>query len=269
MADTQATDPAISVQTRQPRNALSIATLCVAAIVCVQIGAIRVMEREGGETRAAELAALRRERSEEVDSLRAELERVEHEVERLRHELASAASLGTALEIALLAADTTREQLSERVSALSEALETQRPFLDVYLAPSESPSTLAAIAENRGEHPLSIRESRGWLWVDGAPLALDGSLTPTELSPGSAADVFEFDPRNHSLEFVSDSEVPVKGVLCFVFGHTLRNDSVPWVEERWFEYRPADGIAATVRRDSWPLAEGVAPCRLDDAQPPW
>jgi len=230
---------------------------------------IRVTERGRSETLAGELEALRRANSEEVEQLEAEVERAEREVERLRRRLARTATEGTALEAALGAADVARKQLDERVSALSDTLEGERPFLDVYMVPTESPHMLAAIAENRGAQPLAIRESHGWLWVNGEPLALEGSLAPTELAPDSAADVFEFDPGSQALEFVTNSGLPVRGALCFVYGRMLRDRSAPWVEERWFEYRPADGITATVRRDSWPLTEDVAPCQLDEAQPPW
>jgi hypothetical protein len=267
--DTGATDPAPDMQTRRLRPGLSLAALCVAVLVCLQIGLIRVREQHGSAAHGVELETLKRARATDVARLETQLERVERELTRLRREHAAAATESTQLESALEAATAVREQLNQRVRALSDTLEEQRPFLDVYLATSDSPPTLAAVAENRGEQPLSIWESHGWLWVDGERVALGGSLAPSELAPGSTAEVFEFDPRTRSLEFVPGSNAPVRGALCFVYGRMLRDDSVPWVEERWFEYRPADGIAATVASDSWPLAEDAIPCQLDDAPPPW
>lgn len=251
------------------RDGLSIAALCVAALVCVQVGLIRAHRRGGDAAHQVEFEAWERARAADVAKVEAELERVERELERLRRALASANSEGAELEDALEATAAMRDALDQKVQALTSSLETERPFLDVHLAPSESPRTLAAIVENRGEQPLVIQESRGWLWVDGAPVDLDGSLAPSQLAPGTAADVFEFDPGTRSLEFVPESSAPVRGALCFVYGRMLQDEAAPWVEERWFEYRPSDGIAATVQRESWSLADGAVPCRLDEAPTPW
>lgn len=257
------------MQTPQLRRMLSIAAIFIAAVVCVQIGLIWVGARDRDQGRTQEIEAFQRARVEEVAKLQAEIEQIEAEVARLQRELAGAEKGEASFENALRLADETRRTLSDRVAALARSLERERPSLDVTLSSADSMHTLAAIAENRGEMPLEVRESRGWLWFDGAPLSLDGSLAPAELEPGGAIDLFEFDPRNRALEFVPGSGVPVKGALCFVYGRMLQDDSAPWVEERWFEYRPDDGVAATIRRDSWPLAEGEVPCQLDQAEPPW
>lgn len=251
------------------RRAFSIAALCIAAALCVQVGVIRVTGRDRDATRVRALEALYSARAEEVENLQAELDRSERLLETLRGELANAAREGSALEDALHEADAERGSLNARVAALSENLDGQRPSMDVTLAPTAERLALAASAENRGKQALTIRAAQGWLWVDGRPLALDGSLVPAELAPGGSADVFEFDPRSRSLEFVPDSHVAVQGALCFVYGRVPEGDSARWVEERWFEYRPGNGVAATIRSHSWPLADGALPCQLDDVEAPW
>lgn len=251
------------------RKGLSLVALCAAALICLQAGVVRIAETERSSALELALEEERRDRQREVTTLNERLDRAKGQLLQLRRNLNRAEQKNTQLAEAQQQADAAAELLRSRVGTLSDTLKLERPFLDVHLAPSETPAVLSAIAENRGTQPVEIRESRGWLWVDDAPLPLEGSLGPATLGPGNEIGLFEYDPASENLEFVGDSTEPVRGALCFTYGRSLEDDTAPWVEQHWFEYKPGLGSTATLRRDSWPLDDGERPCELSAAEPPW
>lgn len=251
------------------RNGLSLAALCAAALICLQVGVVRFAETGRSSALEHELEAERRDRGHEVSMLNERLDRARGQVLQLRRNLGRVEQENSQLVEARRRADAAAELMRSHLGSLSDTLKEERPFLDVYLTPSETPAVLAAVAENRGTQLVEIRESRGWLWVDGLPLALEGSLGPATLAPGTQIDLFEYDPASENLEFVRDSTEPVRGALCFTYARELEDGSAPWVEQQWFEYKPGLGSTATLRRDSWPLDAGERPCELGAAEPPW
>jgi hypothetical protein len=247
-----------------PRSAIVIAI-----VACLQVGYIRYEQGEHTASLERQLADLERQNRQAIAQLSSQLAGTRARMQQLRAELAQSDVANGSLQEQLRTASESAQSLQTRVSELAETLRDEPPFLEIRLEPTVPMEGLVAIAENRGNHPVQIAESRGLVWVGGLLGDAGDVLDVVTVEPGHQSDFFEIRLIGDEPRLVTEQGVDLRGALCLVYERSLEEGAQPWTGEYWFEYQPGSRSVEFVGQSSWPLTDGEIPCQLEIAELPW